>query len=213
MVFGKYSHDFADTHSMNRKLITRLERAFTLVETALALGLVGFSLTALVALLPGGMTQFREAMDRSIGAQISQRVVTDVEQMEFDTLLACRAGSSGEFLALPTRDFDDQGTEVAATETARIIYHARVRVAPPGPAAVQSGARQFTSLPCGSGNARFAPRDAVFLTVQIAHHPVAQELEVGPDALWLRTGKQNAVRILTYSAVVTRTAFTNCPTK
>jgi hypothetical protein len=74
---------------------------------------------------------------------------------------------------------------------------------------VQPGAGEFTSLPAGPGESRFAPRDAVFLTVQVAHHPVAKDLEVGQDALWLRTGRQREVRIQTYSAVVTRNGYTN----
>lgn len=188
---------------------TRPACAFSLVETALALGIVAFALTALVALLPGGLTQFREAMDTSIGAQIFQRVVTDVEQADFDTLLGSGRAASGGFFALPTRHFDDQGSEVTATDAARIVYHARVRVSPPGPAAVQDGKKEFTSLPAGLGEVRFAPRDAVFLTVQIANYPVAKELPVGPDALWLRTAAQSALRVLTYSAVVTRNGHTD----
>lgn len=189
----------------------RCQEAFSLVETALALGVIGIAVTALVALLPGGLTQFRDAMDTSIGAQIFQRVVTDVEQMEFDTLLQSGDGTSGSFFALPTRTFDDQGNEVPTADAARVVYHARVRVSPPGPAAVQAGAQEFTSLPAAPGEARFAPRAAVFLTVQIVHHPLAKELAVGPDSLWLRTGAQSALRILTYSTVVTRNGYANQP--
>lgn len=191
----------------------RLVRAFSLVETALALGIVAFSLTALVALLPGGLTQFREAMNTSIEAQIFQRLVTDAEQAEFDTLFGNADAASHGFFALPTRFFDDQGSEVTAKETGRIVYQARVRVSPPGPPVVQHETQEFTSLPAGGGEARFAPRDAVFLTVQVAHYPVGKELVVGPDALWLQSGAQSALRVSTYSAVVTRNGHATPPVK
>jgi hypothetical protein len=142
-------------------------------------------------------------MDTSIGAQIFQRVVTDVEQMEFDTLLAAGDGSGGDFFALPTRFFDDQGNEVGATEAVRMVYQVRVRVARPGAATVKAGTVGFTSLPAASADARFAPRDAVFLTVQIAHNPQRRELPVDNRSLWAKQGAS----ILTYSAVVTRNGY------
>jgi uncharacterized protein (TIGR02598 family) len=181
---------------------------FSLVETALALGVIAFALTALVALLPGGLAQFRNAMDVSIGAQIYQRVVTDLEQAEFDTLLAADAAGASGFRALPTRFFDEQGDEVAATELARIVYQVRVRISPPGPAAVGDGAPGFTSLPAAPGEDRFAPRDAVFLTIQIAHNPRRTELPAGPQGLWLQPSAQASAAMLTYSAIITRNGHT-----
>ncbi len=182
---------------------------FSLVETALALGIIAFGLTALVALLPGGLSQFRTAMDLSIGAQIYQRVVTDVEQMEFDQLLASGGSSPDQFFALPTRFFDDQGNEVSENDALRIVYHARVRVSPPGPAVVTGGASGFTSLPAASGAVRFAPRDAVFLTVQIAHNPQRRELPVDDRSLWKQPAAQQGAALLTYSAIVTRSSYSS----
>lgn len=172
------------------------------METALALGVIAFALTALVALLPGGLTHFRQAMDASIGAQIYQRVVTDLEQADFETPLD--STSTAEFHALPTRFFDDQGDEVAATDAARIVYQVRVRIAAPGPARVGTSAPGFTSLPAAPGETRFAPRDAVFVTIQVAHHPREQELPIGPQSLWVQPAAQESASMLTYSAIITR---------
>ena len=189
--------------------LPRGEVAFSLVETALALGIIAFALTALVALLPGGLAHFRTAMDTSIGAQIYQRVVTDVEQMEFDQLLSHGGPAPGRFFALPTRFFDDQGNEVAANDPLRIVYQARVRVAPPGPAVVTGGAPGFTSLPAAAGATRFAPRDAAFLTVQVAHNPQRRELPVDDRSLWKQPKAQPGAALLTYSAIVTRSGYSN----
>lgn|GEM_PF-6307406 len=47
-------------------------RGFTLIETAFAIGIVAFAFVALIGLLPAGLTNFREAMDPSVGAQIGR---------------------------------------------------------------------------------------------------------------------------------------------
>ncbi len=53
--------------------------AFTLVEIALALGVISFAIVGLVALIPAGLNNFRASMNASVGSQIFQRVVSDAE--------------------------------------------------------------------------------------------------------------------------------------
>jgi uncharacterized protein (TIGR02598 family) len=62
-------------------------RAFSLVETTLALGLVTFAAVSILALLPTGLNVMRAAMDQTVEAQIvrsitGQAVVTPFEQLE-----------------------------------------------------------------------------------------------------------------------------------
>lgn len=48
--------------------------AFTLIETALALGIVAFALVPVMGLLPIGLQTSRNASDLTISAQIAQRL-------------------------------------------------------------------------------------------------------------------------------------------
>lgn len=186
-------------------------RGFSLVETALAVGVIAFAFVGLFALLPAGLTLFRTAMDASVGAQIFQRVVTDIEQMEFDSLLDAGRGASGDFVAMPIRYFDDQGNEVQADDSARIVYHARARISLPGPAAV-GGGNHFTSLPAPPGASRFALRDSVFVTLQVAHNPTDRPLPVDERLLWVAPpAQQQTLALATYSAVVTRNGHRRTP--
>lgn len=191
--------------------------AFSLVETALAVGVVAFAFVGLLALLPMGLTHFRGAVDTSITSQIFQRVITDAEQADFDRLTGTATGGSSEFYVLPTRFFDDQGSEVVpriagrptAYEGQQIIYHVHVRGSKPGPdAAGGKGPVLFTSLPAAPGARRFSPRDSTFLTVQIAHRPGERLAPLNKNQLWDPASDRDATRaIVTFSAVITRNGF------
>ncbi len=96
----------------------RASSAFSLVEIALALGVISFAFVALMGLLPIGMTLFGNAMSNSVHAQIVQRVISDAEQTDFPTLAS--AGT------IPPRYFDDQGDEVKTQNAS--IYAVQVSV-------------------------------------------------------------------------------------
>jgi uncharacterized protein (TIGR02598 family) len=92
-------------------------KAFSLVESVLAVGVVAFAFVGLVGLLPCGLDMFRKSMDISLAAQISQRVFDDLQQSEFDTVVKdAGMDASRSTMAqagyLPHRFFDDQGNEV-----------------------------------------------------------------------------------------------------
>lgn len=190
---------------------------FTLVETALAIGIIAFAFVAIVAMLPLGFANFRAAIDASTCSQIFQRVLGDAEQTDFDVLLA-KGAKESDFFVLPIRYFDDQGDEITvadpsaptAGEAAKIIYWVRVRGSNPGPADLTTdSAAHFTSLPATAGATRFNPRDSTFLAVQIATNPGALALtkELGTDAQLLWDAKKAAARgipLATYPAVLTR---------
>ena len=63
------------------------EAAFTLIEVAIAIGILAVSLVALLGLLPAGMNNFRKAMDISTTAQIAQKLLHDMEEAEFDQVV------------------------------------------------------------------------------------------------------------------------------
>jgi len=189
------------------------QRAFSLIETALALGIVAFAFVGLMGMLPAGLATFRKAMDTTVSAQIVQRIVSDAEQSDFDTLSGQAASTDADYYVMKTRYFDDQGSEVmtsgggspTAAELLRILYQVRVRGSQPGPANVSSaGASNFTSLPQVSGT-RFHPRDSTFLTIQIANNPANKTLKVDARQLWdPADASKGGVSITTQSAVVTR---------
>ncbi|HYR59288.1 MAG TPA: hypothetical protein VEO95_11680, partial [Chthoniobacteraceae bacterium] len=56
------------------------------MEIALAIGIIAFAFVALMSLLPAGLTTFRRALDISICTQIAQRIVSEAEQVDFDTI-------------------------------------------------------------------------------------------------------------------------------
>lgn len=98
---------------------------FTLVEVVLAIGVVAFAFVGLLALMPVGLSNFRKAMDASVGSEIGQRVFNDIQQTDFDTLLKQASitvptslpqpvGTMAQVAhgSLPHRFFDDQGNEV-----------------------------------------------------------------------------------------------------
>ncbi len=102
----------------------RARRAFSLVEVTIAIGIVAFAFVALVGVLPVGLQTFRRAVDASVSAQITQRIINDIQQTDFDILLD---GHTSPFLATP-RYFDDQGSEVKTPATA--VYHVKTWVKP-----------------------------------------------------------------------------------
>jgi len=157
--------------------------AFTLVEVAIAVGILAVSLVALLGLLPVGMTNFRKAMDISVTAQISQRLLHDMEQAEFDEVIdqrnlapdppsyckphfSFRAPKVGRPVL---RYFDEQGAEVIpAAETLNdqekraVVYHVNIRIIP------------RAELPTtGETGGQVAQ-----ITVQVARNPTSRSLEI-----------------------------------
>ena len=127
------------------------EAGFSLVEIAIAIGILAVALVALIGLMPAGMANFRKAMDTSVTAQIAQRLMHDMEEAEFSSLVDlpqlpsdptgyCPPNFSfrAPTVQNPTiRYFDDQGAEVipqgptpSALENQQIVYHANIRIIP-----------------------------------------------------------------------------------
>lgn len=165
-------------------------RAFSLVEVALAVGVLAVALVGLISLMPSGLASFRTAMDTSVTAQIAQRVLHDAQQAEFDQLIDrknlpddpqrrgyCpeRFSFRGPSIKSPTwRYFDDEGIEVLPkgkkklTEAERllIVYQVNTRIRPRA---------EMPTL-------RETAGQVAQVTVQVARNPTLAELSVHTDA-------------------------------
>lgn len=98
--------------------MSRFNHAFTLVETVIALGIVGFALTAITGLLPLGLKNFRQAMDLTVQSGMVQELVAQSRQVPFEDLPS---------LEQVTYGFDDSGNPVQP-ESAECIYLANITV-------------------------------------------------------------------------------------
>ena len=151
--------------------------AFSLVEVTLAIGVFGFAFTAIVGLIPMGLTTFRQAMDASVGSQICQRVINDAQQTDFDVLTS----SSNANIV---RYFDDAGNELSTP--AKAIYHVKTVV---------------TGTPPLPGTTGFASLATVF--IQIANNPANQTIPTDPTnaSAWKNDPRFS---ITTYSGLVSQ---------
>ena len=93
---------------------------FSLVELVLAIGIVSFAFLALFALVPAGLTTFRQTMNTTIGSQIVHRIINEAQQTDYPALISA---------PLSERYFDDQGNEVQTIENS--VYTAQVTVTAP----------------------------------------------------------------------------------
>lgn len=64
----------------------RHSAGFSLIEVALSLGIVGFTMTALIGLLPFGLTSFKQAMTNTIESDIVQNLTNDLLLSNFSNL-------------------------------------------------------------------------------------------------------------------------------
>lgn len=154
----------------------QLRAAFSLVEVTLAVGVAGFAFISLLGLLPLGVTTFHNAMDASLGTQIFQRVVNDMQQADFNAL----AGNQNPGF----RYFDEQGNELPEAEQKAAIYHVRTLVIPD------------TSLPGPGSNLQ----EVATLVVQIANNPAGTEIPVDSKRNVWKPSSQYSVA--THSALV-----------
>jgi uncharacterized protein (TIGR02598 family) len=144
--------------------------AFSLIEVAMAVGIVGFSLVAILGLMGVGLTTFNGAMTTSVGAQIAQRVVNDMQETDFTLLTGTAGGNTATgtapFIYLwPTstgsttavRYFDDEANEHFAPFVAgvsRPVYQVQTRINP------------LTVMPSAAGTSQLAT-----VTVQVLLNP------------------------------------------
>ena len=166
---------------------------FSLVEVTLAIGIVAFAFVALFALLPVGMTTFKQAMDTSVTAQIAQRIAGELQVADYNAVLTdckpqilnLKANPDDQHGVLPRRFFDDQGNEiqygagVSPTNSQRalrnVIYEAHIRI---------SRGRQLPSSDGGAKLDRLESFNIITATIQVANNPAGIELAENKDQLF-----------------------------
>jgi uncharacterized protein (TIGR02598 family) len=62
------------------------KKAFSMVEMALAMGVVSFAMVSLLGLLPVGLKIARDTMDITVQSQIMQSISNDVQLAEYNEL-------------------------------------------------------------------------------------------------------------------------------
>src|SRR3954468_23945772 len=118
-------------HSQALPLNSRAGTAgFSLVEVAIAIGVLAFSFVALLSLVPPAQQQLKTAMDTTIAAQIARSVVSELHAAGMGEVLrlAGMDGANAPRMAnLPAQYFTAAGREVARDEADR-AYHVNTRV-------------------------------------------------------------------------------------
>ena len=146
---------------------------FSLVEVALAIGVVAFAFVAIFGLLPTGLSISRQAMEASVASQIAQRVINDAQQSDFAELLKDAAGitisGTNQTGRKAERYFDDQGGELAATNKSLAIYHVNTRITP------------ATAMP-KTGTSNIDNVHLAVVTVQVANNPGNRQLALSSDS-------------------------------
>lgn len=79
-------------------------RAFSLVEVAMALGIMSVVVTSLLALMPVGLNIFRDSLETSVQADIMRHLSTEFRETPFNEIAAVEPANM--------RLFSDAGAEV-----------------------------------------------------------------------------------------------------
>lgn len=101
---------------------SRLRKAFSLVETVMALGIMGLAITALLGLLPHGIEMSRKAANAAAETRIVDTILGQLKSLPWANL---DAANKKEL------HFDDQGVTVEGNDLDQSTYFARVLVAAP----------------------------------------------------------------------------------
>ena len=64
----------------------RRKRAFSLIEVAIALGIVGFALTTLLGLMPVGLNIFRDSIQATVQTDVLRQLTAQFQETPFDKL-------------------------------------------------------------------------------------------------------------------------------
>lgn len=156
-------------------------RAFSLVEVALALGIVAFALVGVIGLLPAGLNTFQKAMDTSVGSQILQRVVAEARQASYADLTEPAVNSRKIF---DLRFFNETGGQ---TDKEKATYW------------VQVVSNAASGIPGTAANP-----DLARVTIDIVHNPGKRELQPDPSSGGLNPDPKNGIDVLRHSFYVAR---------
>jgi uncharacterized protein (TIGR02598 family) len=139
-----------------------------LVEVALALAMIVFAFVALGALLPGGQTLLRRAMDITVATQIARQIAGEAQLADFAEVLQ-QGGRPVRMGWLPRRYFAVTGREVEAEALDRVYeVHARLL--------------RHDQLPGGGGD-RWDARGQAALTVEVVALSAGVTAPLGANGL------------------------------
>jgi uncharacterized protein (TIGR02598 family) len=199
---------------------------FTLVEVALAIGIVAFAFVALLALLPAGQHAFRQSIDVAVCGQIAQRIINEAQMSDFQSLIDATKISKestenftfrAPMVTKPGfRYFDDQGRELSmktdtpsAEEQRKVVYQVNTRIMP----RATLPANRTVRISNDNGNSKIPPQPLAQITVQVAINPGGVKIPLSSAAadgvepmrnLWVSSKDTAGIQIYTYSTLVGR---------
>lgn len=100
----------------------QLSKGFSLVETVLAMAVMGLAVTVLLGLLPHGMEMSRKAGVSAGESRVTTDILAELSQQDWASL----AGYDGQ-----TFYFDDQGIRIREGDDELVSYVAQVRMPVP----------------------------------------------------------------------------------
>ena len=112
-------------------LLPRRNRSggFSLVEVALAIGIIAFAFVALFALIPTGLTTFRSAIDNSNETWIMQGMNSMVQTTDFKLIEGLSFESSGEIYYFDEEGrFTDSATKSVPNVAQNRLYQVKLLV-------------------------------------------------------------------------------------
>jgi len=124
-------HNRPSIHRSMKTSITR--KGFSLIETVIALGIMGLAVTALLGLLPHGMEMSKKAANAGAQSRIIDFVRAELSHFKLSALQSVRTAVRYQF--------DEEGMSIDQNDNASLVSYA-VEVQPPN--------AQLLSLPGGS---------------------------------------------------------------
>lgn len=98
------------------------KKAFTLVETVLAMGIVSFAMVGILGLIPVGLTSFREAVSITAESQIVQSISNDLLLTKYETLV-------DDYQRPQTYYFNDEGRQLSSADSFGCVFTVTVSLA------------------------------------------------------------------------------------
>jgi uncharacterized protein (TIGR02598 family) len=99
--------------------ITNLRKAFTLVETTIAMGIVAFAMVPILGLVPMGLSSFRSAISCTAEAQIVQALSNEILLTDYNLVTTKYASEKLSY-------YSDEGEVLASAGDPAKIYTAKV---------------------------------------------------------------------------------------
>jgi len=114
----KYPPGILPMKNHSAKLVS-LRKAFTLVETTIAMGIVAFAMVPILGLVPMGLTTFRNAISVTAEAQIVQGLSNEILLTDYELL-------TNKYSSEQVSYYTDEGEHLLTKNDAGALYQAKV---------------------------------------------------------------------------------------